>query len=130
MKRSAIISDCGRYRYVLTREWGTYPPRALCVMLNPSTADAEVDDATIRSCVRLAKENGHGSLEVVNLLGVRPTRANWRRLLIQSARSTRRRCGPASARAKLSSAPGARTQWPSSGRKLLGWSLGPFISAN
>ncbi len=73
MKRSAIISDCGRYRYVLTREWGTYPPRALCVMLNPSTADAEVDDATIRSCVRLAKENGHGSLEVVNLFAWRAT---------------------------------------------------------
>lgn len=73
MKRDAVISDCGRYRYLLRREWEPAYPRALYIMLNPSTADAEVDDATIRSCVRLAKGWGYGSFEVVNLFGLRAT---------------------------------------------------------
>jgi hypothetical protein len=45
----------------------------LYVMLNPSTADASVDDPTIRSCVRLAKAAGYGSFEVINLFGLRAT---------------------------------------------------------
>ena len=42
-------------------------------MLNPSTADAETDDATIRSCIRLCRSWGHGGLEVINLYGWRAT---------------------------------------------------------
>ena len=33
----AVYSDCERYRYLLTRTWGQ-GPKALFVMLNPSTA--------------------------------------------------------------------------------------------
>ena len=73
MERDAVISDCGRYRYLLRRAWDHDKPRALFVMLNPSTADAEVDDATIRSCIRLSKGWGYGSFEVVNLFGLRAT---------------------------------------------------------
>jgi len=36
---NAIISDCGQYRYRLSRRWGV-APAAMFVMLNPSTADA------------------------------------------------------------------------------------------
>jgi hypothetical protein len=42
-------------------------------MLNPSTADAEVDDATIRSCTRLAKSWNYGGFVVVNLFAWRAT---------------------------------------------------------
>lgn len=42
-------------------------------MLNPSTADAQIDDPTIRSCVRLARGLGYGSFEVVNLFAFRAT---------------------------------------------------------
>lgn len=42
-------------------------------MLNPSTADARIDDPTIRSCVRLASGAGFGSIEVVNLFALRAT---------------------------------------------------------
>lgn len=73
MERDAVISDCGRYRYLLRRVWDHAKPRALFVMLNPSTADAEIDDATIRSCIRLSTGLGYGSFEVVNLFGLRAT---------------------------------------------------------
>lgn len=73
IERDAVISDCGKYRYLLRRTWDHDRPRCLYVMLNPSTADAEVDDATIRSCTRLAKGMGYGSFEVVNLYGFRAT---------------------------------------------------------
>lgn len=73
LERDAVISDCGKYRYLLRRTWDHAKPRALLIMLNPSTADAEVDDATIRSCVRLFKGHGYGSFEVVNLFAFRAT---------------------------------------------------------
>ena len=73
MEKDAVLSDCGLYRYLLRRAWDHDKPRALYVMLNPSTADHEVDDPTIRSCIRLAKSWGYGSFEVVNLFGYRAT---------------------------------------------------------
>jgi hypothetical protein len=71
LERDAVISDCGKYRYLLRRTWDHGKPRALIIMLNPSTADAEVDDPTIRSCARLTRELGYGSFEVINLFGLR-----------------------------------------------------------
>lgn len=72
-EKTAIISDCKKYRYLLRRDWDLMKPRALIVMLNPSTADAEQDDATIRSVTRLCNELGFGSYEVVNLFAFRAT---------------------------------------------------------
>ena len=73
LENDAVISGCGKYRYLLRRTWDGKKPRALYVMLNPSTADAYQDDATIRSCVRLAVGFGYGSMEVVNLFAWRAT---------------------------------------------------------
>lgn len=69
---SAALSDDGRYRYELTRVWGAGPP-ATFVMLNPSTADAQVDDPTIRRCIGFARSWGCGGLVVVNLYALRAT---------------------------------------------------------
>src|SRR6185312_12359012 len=71
---SAYISDCGRYRYGLGREWD-YPakPALTFIMLNPSTADAEQDDPTIRRCIGFAKRDGFGALTVLNLYALRAT---------------------------------------------------------
>lgn len=74
LENDAVISVCGKYRYLLRRTWDPKKPRALLVMLNPSTADAKKDDATIRSCVRLLSELGYGSMEVVNVFGFRATK--------------------------------------------------------
>lgn len=68
--RSARVSDCGSYRYGLTRSWG-YGPAATFVMLNPSTADHAVDDPTIRRCMTFAQRLECSGLVVVNLYAYR-----------------------------------------------------------
>lgn len=42
-------------------------------MLNPSTADADVDDPTIRRCMSFAQREGAGGLLVVNVYAFRAT---------------------------------------------------------
>lgn len=73
IKKTAILSDCRRYRYTLTREWDETRPRVCWVMLNPSTADADVDDPTIRKCMKFSQRLGYGGLIVVNLYAFRAT---------------------------------------------------------
>jgi len=69
----AIISECGKYRYLLQRFWDSRLETLNFIMLNPSTADASVDDATIRRCLGFARDLGFGSLEVTNLFALRST---------------------------------------------------------
>lgn len=98
--KGASISACGRYRYLLWREWRGFsthenwrwfgakdgaghelgePKSCVFIMLNPSTADGETDDPTIRRCVAFAKAWKYDRLEVVNLFAHRAT--NPRELL-------------------------------------------------
>lgn len=72
MKREALISKDGRYRYWLTRSWGQ-GDRLCFVMLNPSTADADYDDPTIRRCIGFAKREDYDGINVVNLFAFRAT---------------------------------------------------------
>lgn len=76
IRRDAVLSPCKRYRYSLTRSWdpsvfADVGVRVLFVMLNPSTADADRDDPTIRKCMAYARRWGFASLEVVNLFAWR-----------------------------------------------------------
>ncbi|MGH6627611.1 MAG: DUF1643 domain-containing protein [Burkholderiaceae bacterium] len=73
MNKSAVISDCGTYRYSLSRGWDHSLPRVAFVMLNPSVADADVDDPTIRKCIGFAQRLGFGGFDVVNLYAYRAT---------------------------------------------------------
>jgi len=76
---SAVISDCGKYRYSLTRRLVSKAvevpkdKRVCFVMLNPSTADAWKDDPTIRKCIGFSERWGYYQLDVVNLFAYRAT---------------------------------------------------------
>lgn len=74
LDKAAVID--GDYRYLLTRRWGTGTKLKLATFigLNPSTADAEKDDPTIRRCVNFAKTWGCDVLWMVNLFAYRSTR--------------------------------------------------------
>lgn len=69
----AKLSDCGRFRYRLWRIWDKSKPVLTWVMLNPSTADALLDDPTILKCVGFGMKWGYGAIEVVNLYAYRAT---------------------------------------------------------
>lgn len=70
---AAFDSPARIYRYLLTRIWDPTIPPAVFLMLNPSTADAMDDDATIRRLAGpngFARREGAGGLVVVNLFAV------------------------------------------------------------
>jgi hypothetical protein len=71
--RMSATEDGRKWRYDLTRTWGTEPP-LIFVMLNPSTASASTDDPTIRRCVGFAKRENAGGIYVVNLFALRATK--------------------------------------------------------
>lgn len=77
---SAVLSHCEKYRWILGRELKAFRldrPRlkgtVLWVMLNPSTADAELDDPTIRRVIEFSRAWGYTKILVVNLYALRAT---------------------------------------------------------
>ncbi|MEB3262415.1 MAG: DUF1643 domain-containing protein [Cyanobacteriota bacterium] len=78
--RSAALSPCGRYRWWLERVWAAERPRLIFIGLNPSRADGNRDDATLRRLVGFARRWGFGALEVLNLFArISPSPAGLRR---------------------------------------------------
>lgn len=74
MKSDAFVN--GLYRYELSRDWRETPSLngGVCwIMLNPSTADGQTDDPTIRKCLGFTERLGHNALTVVNLFAYRAT---------------------------------------------------------
>lgn len=69
----AQLSECGEYRYRLSRIWNPRKKPLTFLMLNPSTADANVDDPTIRRCMGFAEREQAGGVVVVNLYALRAT---------------------------------------------------------
>lgn len=73
MLRTATFSTCRKFRYSLTRVWNSDRPKVLFVGLNPSTADENVDDPTVRRCIGFARKWKYGGLILVNLFAYRST---------------------------------------------------------
>lgn len=69
-KRSAIFSEDRKYRYLLERNWqDTLKPIAF-IGLNPSTANEEENDPTIRRVINFAKRWGYGGVRMYNLFAI------------------------------------------------------------
>jgi hypothetical protein len=103
MNQAAISGD-GAYRYFLARDLGA-GPTATFIMLNPSTADAEVDDPTVRKCLGFCRRWGCGRLHILNLFAIRssspaemkqaadPVGTETERYFARVVRTSRRRRG-------------------------------------
>lgn len=70
---SAIISDCGKYRYRLERHGLSGAGAVAWIMVNPSTADAQADDPTIRRVIGFSERLGAGWAIVGNKFAYRAT---------------------------------------------------------
>lgn len=65
----ADLTPCGTYRYSLWRTWDVALPVLVWCLLNPSRADAEEDDPTLRRLVGFSK----AGLDLVNFAALRAT---------------------------------------------------------
>lgn len=73
ISKGATFSGDRLYRYKLWRIWDETKRPALFIGLNPSTADENIDDPTIRRCIDFAMQWGEGGLIMANLFAYRST---------------------------------------------------------
>lgn len=73
MIRSAVISDCGTWRWSLFRDLEIPGKTAMLAGVNPSKADGKIDDATIRKDVGFSARLGIGRFIKVNKFAFRAT---------------------------------------------------------
>lgn len=66
----AVFSDDRNYRYALWRNWDDSKPKIMFIGLNPSTANENSDDPTIRRVKRFASDWGYGGVYMMNLFGI------------------------------------------------------------
>lgn len=68
---TAIISPCGKYRYRLERTVGMEGPVYAFFGVNPSTADATIDDQTVKKWIGFTKLWGGSRFIVGNVFAYR-----------------------------------------------------------
>ena len=69
----AFLDPTRKYRYSLGRMVSDLDGTVCFILLNPSTADSEYDDATVRRCIGFCQDWGFGNLQIVNLFSLRAT---------------------------------------------------------
>jgi len=70
---SAVLSECGQYRYRLERTVADTGPVYAFFGVNPSTADADLDDATVRKWRGFVTRWGGSRFIVGNVFAFRAT---------------------------------------------------------
>ena len=73
MEKGALLSECKKYRYSLRREWKEEGLLFGYIGINPSTADADIDDATVRKWIGFTERNGGRGFMVGNVFAYRAT---------------------------------------------------------
>ena len=71
-----MFSDCAQYRYNLMREFSAGTRVINFIMLNPSTANENVNDPTIAKCENRAISLGFNKMVITNLFAYRATDPN------------------------------------------------------
>lgn len=71
--RSATFDRRRVYRYTLWRRWADGASYVNFICLNPSTADENADDPTVRKLVKFARRWGYDALCITNLFAYRST---------------------------------------------------------
>lgn len=66
IRKYALFSSCKKYRFILSRVWDDQKPMVMFIGLNPSVADAENDDPTVRRMIGFAQDWGFGGFYIVN----------------------------------------------------------------
>ncbi len=69
-----IPSDCGDYRYFLSRTWDRDAPVLMFIMLNPSKATDLMMDKTVMLCTNRAVTDEFGALWVLNIFAYQATK--------------------------------------------------------
>lgn len=73
MIKSAEISNCGNYRYSLSRVWNEELPKCCFWGINPSIADSNIDDATVRKMIGFSSRMSYGGFYLGNIFPYRST---------------------------------------------------------
>lgn len=73
MRTAAYFSPCRKYRYWLSRVWDEALPLLCVIGCNPSTADEEENDPTIRKVIGFAQRLGYGGVLMLNIGAFRAT---------------------------------------------------------
>ena len=73
MTGSAVISSCGLYRYRLERDLSRSGPVVAILGVNPSKADAKINDPTIRKDIGFGERLGWGRIIKGNKFAFRST---------------------------------------------------------
>jgi hypothetical protein len=79
MRTEAYLSDDRLFRYWLLRVWDESLPLLAIIGSNPSTADEETDDPTIRKEIGFARQLGFGGILKLNVGAFRATKPkDWK----------------------------------------------------
>lgn len=70
---SAVFSADRKHRFELWRRWGEAGAFAAFIGLNPSTADENQDDPTVRRCINYARAWGYDAMCMLNIFSLRAT---------------------------------------------------------